>query len=462
MSEKLSPQLHFDKGSLVLKHFEASNARLESPWQWDDRSGSYRCLAFNYAKLLKSHHHLNLEDRAKGFENRSWTWSEDRTLRPYQMEALEAWRRARGRGVVVLPTGAGKSLLAMSAIQRTAKDTLIMVPTLDLMAQWVQQLEASFEIEIGQLGGGEHRITEITVSTYDSAYLHMEFLGHRFGLLVFDECHHLPSASYQWIAKMSIAPFRLGLSATPERNDGGDVLLFELVGPEVYRAKVQELRGNYLSDYQTITLEIEMDPDEQALFLTERALYTQFLKTSGIDMAQPSGWSLFLQNCFQSEAGKRAYRAYLLQKKLAKGSRAKLKQLQQLLFKHRDEQVLIFTDDNETAYRIGECMMLPVITHHTKMNERKYFLSAFKAKQFPFLVTSKVLNEGVDLPAVKVAVIVSGSASVREHVQRLGRVLRKQGSQTATLYEMISKESGERWQSHRRRQHEAYEVKDNG
>jgi len=125
MSEKLSPQLHFDKGSLVLKHFEASNARLESPWQWDDRSGSYRCLAFNYAKLLKSHHHLNLEDRAKGFENRSWTWSEDRTLRPYQMEALEAWRRARGRGVVVLPTGAGKSLLAMSAIFYDWKLTLI-------------------------------------------------------------------------------------------------------------------------------------------------------------------------------------------------------------------------------------------------------------------------------------------------------------------------------------------------
>ena len=91
------------------------------------------------------------------------------------------------------------------------------------------------------------------------------------------------------------------------------------------------------------------------------------------------------------------------------------------MFKHRHEQALIFTDDNETAYKIGETYHFPVITHHTKVKERKSFLDGFKREGFPFLVTSKVLNEGVDLPAVKVAIIVSGSASVREHVQRLGR-----------------------------------------
>ena len=131
----------------------------------------------------------------------------------------------------------------------------------------------------------------------------MEHLGDRFGLLVFDECHHLPSASYQWIAKMSLAPFRLGLSATPERNDGGDYILSELIGPEVYRARVQE-QGEYLSDYETIQLEIEMDPDEQELFQTERALYTSFIKDEHIDMSHPMGWSFVYRLVFKPPEAK--------------------------------------------------------------------------------------------------------------------------------------------------------------
>lgn len=450
-------ELHFDKGSLILKAEKDVIKEHPGPcWVWDDRTETYRTLGMNYSQVIKSFPEETFTDHVKSFEKQTWNWREERTLRPYQSEALEAWRRAWGKGFVVLPTGAGKSLLALNAIYKTGLDTLIIVPTLDLMVQWMTDLERAFEMEIGQLGGGEYSVKPITVSTYDSAHIHMENLGHQFGLIVFDECHHLPSASYQWIAKMSCAPFRLGLSATPERNDGGDLLLMELIGSEVYRARVQELKGNYLSDYETIQLEIEMEEDEKALFQTERALYTNFIKDAQIDMSHPMGWSIFLQSCFKTPQGKRAYRAYLTQKKLAKGSRAKLKCLEDLLFKHRHEQALVFTDDNETAYRIGEKLRLPVITHHTKIKERQLFLELFKQKKFPFLVTSKVLNEGVDIPAVKVAIIVSGSASVREHVQRLGRVLRKQGEQIAILYEMISKESGEQWQSRRRRQHEAY------
>jgi superfamily II DNA or RNA helicase len=452
-------ELHFDKGSLILKTSDTTTFDPIHPWIWDERSEHHRTLAYEYPRVLKQISVHQGVDRAKCFEQHQWEWCDDRELRPSQCEALEAWRRSKGRGVVVLPTGAGKSLLAMKAIHKTSRTTLVIVPTLDLMAQWMNDMERVFSSQIGQMGGGVHDIRDITVSTYDSAHLHMEHVGHRFGMLVFDECHHLPSSSYQWIAKMSIAPFRLGLSATPERHDGSDAHLSDLIGEEVYRAKVQELRGNYLSEYETITMEIEMDSDERQLFQSERAIYTNFIKEEQVDMSHPSGWSQFLQVCFRSPEGKRAYQAYLTQKKLAKGSRAKLKRLQELLFLHRKEQVLVFTDDNETAYRIGEYFCLPVITHHTKMRERKAFLKAFKEKVYPFLITSKVLNEGVDLPAVKVAVIVSGSASVREHVQRLGRVLRKQGDQVARLYEMISKESGEHWQSRRRRQHEAYKQR---
>ena len=320
----MNPELHFEKGSLVLKNSTEKGSDLGHPWVWDIRTESYRALAYHYSTILKYFISSESQDCAKSFKKRVWQWHDSRSLRPYQSEALEAWRQARGKGVVVLPTGAGKSLLAMNAIYKTGRDALIVVPTLDLMAQWIGDLERVFSMEIGQLGGGIHDIREVTVATYDSAHLHMEHLGHQFGMLVFDECHHLPSASHEWIAKMSIAPFRLGLSATPERNDGGEYKLINLIGPEVYRVKVQELKGEYLSDYETIQLEVEMDPDEQELFQSERALYTNFIREENIDMSHPAGWSIFLQTCFKSSAGKRAYRAYLTQKKLAHFCRLQL------------------------------------------------------------------------------------------------------------------------------------------
>ncbi len=118
--------------------------------------------------------------------------------------------------------------------------------------------------------------------------------------------------------------------------------------------------------------------------------------------------------------------------------------------------MLIFTADNATAYRIGTAFCLPVITHHTKTAERIAFLDAFREGRYPVLVTSKVLNEGVDVPAANIGIIVSGSGSVREHVQRLGRILRPSPGKTALLYELVSLGTGETYVSERRRNHPAY------
>src|SRR5690606_9156089 len=123
-------------------------------------------------------------------------------------------------GVVVLPTGAGKSQVAMMAIDQRRRSSLVVVPTLDLVRQWYDLLRTTFAIEVGVIGGGEYKLEALTVTTYDSAYLHMENIGNRFGLVVFDECHHLPSESYAFAARQCIAPFRLGLTATPDRADG--------------------------------------------------------------------------------------------------------------------------------------------------------------------------------------------------------------------------------------------------
>ena len=118
-----------------------------------------------------------------------------RTPRPYQAEALAAWQAAQHRGVVVLPTGAGKTWVACLAIDDRRRSTLVLAPTLDLVRQWYDVLRTTFGVPVGVVGGGDYDIQALTVSTYDSAYLHMEHLGNRFGLVVFDECHHLPSAA---------------------------------------------------------------------------------------------------------------------------------------------------------------------------------------------------------------------------------------------------------------------------
>ena len=130
--------------------------------------------------------------------------------------------------------------------------------------------------------------------------------------------------------------------------------------------------------------------------------------------------------------------------------------LEKLLARHGEDRVLIFTNDNETVYRISRDFLIPAITHQTKVKERHETLGRFNAGDYPFLVTSKVLNEGVDVPAANIAIVLSGSGTVREHVQRLGRILRPAAGKTATLYEVVARETGEEFVSTRRRRHSAY------
>src|SRR5579859_4543809 len=120
--------------------------------------------------------------------------------------------------------------------------------------------------------------------------MHMDHLGALFGLVVFDECHHLPSAAYAHAARASLAPYRLGLTATPERADGREADLDRLIGPVVYRKDIVELSGDYLAEYEVEQVFIELSPDERAEYEEEREIYRSFLKRHAIRMNQPSGW----------------------------------------------------------------------------------------------------------------------------------------------------------------------------
>ena len=158
----------------------------------------------------------------------------------------------------------------------------------------------------------------------------------------------------------------------------------------------------------------------------------------------------------RSPEGRRAFLAYREQKQISLASRGKVMVLEGLIRQHAKNRVLIFTNDNDTVYTISRTFLIPAITHQTDIKERKELLDRFNAGQYPALVTSRVLNEGVNIPAANVAIILSGTASVREHVQRLGRILRRQENKRAVLYEVITRGTVEEHQSGRRREHDAY------
>ncbi len=449
------PTLTFQGGTLVLRGVSAE--RLPPGFAWDGRVSAGRALARDYAACVEALHAHGLVDRAQAYAKLpDLRLLSPRTTRDYQEEALTAWRQARRRGVVVLPTGAGKSHVAERAIAEVRRASLVVVPTLDLVAQWVGILRAAFGMEIGIVGGGHHEVRDLTVTTYDSAALHMDRLGDRFGLVVWDEVHHLPAPAYARAAEACIAPFRLGLTATPERPDGLHAALAELVGPMVYRREIPELAGEFLAPYRTEVITVRLSDAEQAEYDALRGRYRAFVDGAGIAMGGPAGWRRFLRESARSREGRAAFRAFLDARRIAHGTERKLELVDALVAQEWGRRTIVFTNDNDTAYRIAERLLAPCITHHTDVAERRAWLDAFGAGEVRLLVTSRVLNEGVDMPSAEVAIVASGTSTVRESVQRLGRILRPQPGKQAVLYELVADGTTETRASARRREHDAY------
>jgi superfamily II DNA or RNA helicase len=247
------------------------------------------------------------------------------------------------------------------------------------------------------------------------------------------------------------------LTATPERADGQEILLSDLIGPLVYRREIKQLAGEFLAEYRTERLYVELSAEEQQRYQQARDQYRRFVDEQGIALGGPHGWQRFIQATCRSPEGRAAFQAYREQKQTALAAPAKLQLLERLLDRHYEDRVLIFTYDNATVYQIARRFLVPAITHQTKIKERRQILLRFHSGEYPILVTSQVLNEGVDVPAASVGIILSGTGSVREHVQRLGRLLRKYGDKQALLYEVVTRGTAEEFTSDRRRQHHAYQ-----
>lgn len=451
--------LQYELGTLLLDGALGDIGQVWPAFRFDSRTKQWRAPGFCYRDVvLKAiEDKISLVDRARSYQALELRLKEAIIPRPHQSGALAAWQQQGSRGVVALPTGAGKTILAVLAMVAKQRPTLVVVPTIDLLLQWQNVLKKFFGTEIGALGGGWKEILPVTVATYDSAYLSIESIGNRFGLIIFDECHHLPSTQYQMIARASIAPFRLGLSATVERADGKEEMIYELLGDLCYEGQIREMVETVLAPYDVVSVEVPLTAEEKDAYQKARGIYTSFIKNNRISFSGPEGWQDFIKKSATLPGGKAAMEAWREQKRLAQAATGKMDELWNIFMKHRGDRIIVFTQDNAMAYQIGKNFVLPVLTHQTRPKERKQMLEYFRQGSIDVLVTSKVLNEGVDVPEASIGVVISGSATVREHVQRLGRILRHQEGKRAVLYEVISKDTNEFYVNKRRRNHHAYQ-----
>ena len=452
-------QLSYDRGTVLVAGGTPGFDFTSLPGVlFDPRTSMYRAEGRHYRAIVEKcvRDKIVYADEARGWDNADagWKLTSERVPHPHQAEAVAFWMKRR-RGVVVLPTGTGKTFTAMLCIEKVARPTLIVTPTIDLMNQWYADLGKSFGITIGLLGGGYHEYQPITVTTYDSAANHVERWGNKFGFLIFDEAHHLPGPTYSLAAIASLAPFRMGLTATPERADGGEAILPELIGPIVYRREITELSGDYLAQYEAKRIYIDLNSEETENYHRSRGIYRDFIERMGL----VGNWQRFIFESTRSAEGQAAMRAYREQKLIERTASGKFTALEEIMRRHVSERIIIFTADNSTVYRIARQYLVPAITHQTKAKERKQILERFHSGEYTILVTSQVLNEGVDVPAAGVGVVLSGTGTIKENVQRLGRILRKYKDKQAILYEVVARGTAEEFTSERRRQHHAFESR---
>lgn len=454
--------LMFDRGTLLLSGAGCENlCDIPSPsvWTWDDRVGAFRCDAIHYAAAhtaLAGQFGPSLSDEVPKPSSVYLPKVRLPKLRPHQIEALEAWFKTGCRGQIIMPTGTGKTEVALAAMARTKVASLIVAPVRDLMYQWHRRILAAFDYDAGLVGDGLSNIKPITVTTYDSAYIHIARMGAGFGLLIFDEEHHLPGKCRREAAILSTASMRLGLTATAERSDGLHKDLDWLIGPVAYRMPFKEAEGSTLASFDLVRIPVTLNEREQATYDQCSRVIRYFVASRRKE--QPGyTWQDLCKESGSDLQARHAQKAYHLKNSIEFRAAEKLRVLEDIFRLHKGQQILVFTGSNTMAIEVSKRFLVPTILSHTRKRERLAVLEKFTKGVFPVLVANRVLDEGVDVPEAKVAVIIGGQGSTRQAKQRLGRVLRKTGSARATLYEVVCEDTKEVHRSRKRRRSDAYE-----
>jgi len=359
-------------------------------------------------------------------------------LRPYQEEAVETFWHG-GSGVVVLPCGAGKTLVGAGAMARSKTTTLILVTNTVSARQWREELvrrTTLTEDEIGEYSGARKDVRPVTIATYQvlttrrkGVYTHLELLdAHDWGLILYDEVHLLPAPIFRMTADLQ-ARRRLGLTATLVREDGREDEVFSLIGPKRYDAPWKDIEAQgYIAPAECIEVRLTLPESDRLVYAT----------------AEPE----------------ERYR-------LAASAPGKTKIVRQILERHPGEQTLVIGQYLDQLDELAEALGAPLITGQTSVTERQRLFDAFRAGEIRVLVVSKVANFSIDLPEASVAVQVSGSfGSRQEEAQRLGRLMRpKADGKTAHFYAVIARDTVDQdFAAHRQRflaeQGYAYKIVD--
>mgnify|MGYP000377391365 CR=1 FL=1 len=420
--------------------------------QWDPRVRAYRAPACHYSDILRylRSSRVSFEDHVLKPPPAPATVNGHVALYPYQQEAFQRWIENGGRGIICIATAGGKTFIGLKAVENLRQATLVLVPTLALVDQWTQRFKEALGVDAGVYGGGKRELSWVTVSTYDSAYIHAEELGDKFGLLIADEVHHLFAPGYSQAAEMLVAPYRLGLTSTLHRADMRHLDAPRLIGAVVYEAGHEELAGEYIAPYKHEKVFVELAPQEKEEYDRHWRVYTAYLATRGLEMKSELDFQRLIKLSAFDPKAREAVLARNKALKIALNSEAKMRFLAEQL-QVSSEKTLIFTQFNSLVYAISRRFLIPAITHKTSEAERRLILSRFKSGEYTAIVTSQVLDEGLDVPDASRGIVLSGTGSQRQHIQRLGRLLRKHDGKVAVLYEVISKETKEMELARRRR-----------
>ncbi|MEU4155755.1 DNA repair helicase XPB [Actinoplanes sp. NPDC026670] len=336
------------------------------------------------------------------------------TLRSYQQEAVDGFW-AGGSGVVVLPCGAGKTLVGAAAMATAKATTLILVTNTVAGRQWKRELLARTtltEDEIGEYSGERKEIRPVTIATYQvltsrrgGAFTHLDLFGARdWGLVIYDEVHLLPAPIFRFTADLQ-ARRRLGLTATLVREDGREGDVFSLIGPKRYDAPWKDIEAQgWIAPAECVEVRVTLTDAERMSYAV-------------------------------TEAEER-YR-------VAATARTKLPVVKALVERHPGEQVLVIGGFLDQLHELGEFLDAPIVQGSTTNKERERLFDAFRDGSIRTLVLSKVGNFSIDLPEAAVAIQVSGTfGSRQEEAQRLGRVLRPKGDgRQAHFYTVVSRDT---------------------
>jgi superfamily II DNA or RNA helicase len=431
-------RIRFDRGTLVLEAEHDGEEPGAIPGTvWDDELQAWRLPAEHHGSLIAmAGHDVRLSDELRTRrDDVAWALP---PLRWYQEAALARWLESR-RGVIALPTGAGKTLVALAAIARLGVTALCLVPTRVLLDQWARALAGCAGRPVGRLGDGDHVIAPITVATYASATSWAPRIGDRFGLVIVDEAHHVGAWCPTEIFEMLVAQARLGLTATPPVEASA---LTRHVGPVVYSLSVDELAGGALAPYELVSVPVALEREERRRYRELRgrfaASYSAFQRNT-----PDAAWSEYVRSSSLTRQGRAALAAWRGYRALLAYPQGKRAALHELLSRHRGSRALVFTADNATAYAIARELLVMPITHEIRRAERVQALEGFRSGERPVLVSSQVLDEGLDVPDADLAIVVGGTSSERRHVQRIGRVLRPRDGKRARIYELAVSDTTE-------------------